>query len=92
MLQQSRDSLLQKLFPVAVVSQQTKHNDVKVQTKPVVVTVVSKFKVCPLQTLNSLFLVTPIMRARRLRFSKWKPSSTVDHSRTVTFNIISRSH
>lgn len=46
MLQQSQDFLLQKLFPVAAMNQQTKENDIKAQTKPVVVTVVSKFKVC----------------------------------------------
>lgn len=59
MLQQSRDSLLQKLFPVAVVSQQTKHNDVKVQTKPVVVTVVSKFKGSLEQLMAILHSTTP---------------------------------
>nr|XP_056721013.1 unconventional myosin-XIX [Euleptes europaea] len=44
LLQQSQDTLLQKLFPVSATSQKPNQNDVKTQTKPAIVTVVSKFK------------------------------------------------
>ncbi|XP_066491809.1 unconventional myosin-XIX isoform X2 [Tiliqua scincoides] len=59
MLQQSQDSMLQKLFPVSAVSQQTKKNDIKAQTKPVVVTVVSKFKGSLEQLMAILHSTTP---------------------------------
>lgn len=48
LLQLSQDSLLQKLFPVETTSQKTSTNEIRTQMKPVVVTVVSKFKVCPI--------------------------------------------
>ncbi|XP_077168700.1 unconventional myosin-XIX isoform X2 [Paroedura picta] len=53
LLQQSQDPLLQKLFPASATSQKTNPNNVKTQTKPVVVTVVSKFK-GSLETLMQL--------------------------------------
>ncbi|KAJ6657880.1 hypothetical protein lerEdw1_001800 [Lerista edwardsae] len=59
MLQQSQDALLQKLFPVAAMNQQTKKSDIKAQTKPVVVTVVSKFKGSLEQLMAILHSTTP---------------------------------
>ncbi|KAL8199148.1 UNVERIFIED_CONTAM: hypothetical protein K2H54_035503, partial [Gekko kuhli] len=44
MVEKNKDPLLQTLFPASATSQNTNSNDVKTQTKPVVVTVVSKFK------------------------------------------------
>ncbi|XP_061460786.1 unconventional myosin-XIX isoform X1 [Rhineura floridana] len=57
LLQLSQDSLLQKLFPVESTSQKT--NDVKPQTKPVVVTVVSKFKGSLEKLMGILHSTTP---------------------------------
>lgn len=48
-LQNSKDPLLQKLFPVAEGNQ----NNIKTQNRAAVVTVVSKFKVHPIQVLFS---------------------------------------
>lgn len=57
LLQQSQDPLLQQLFPVTAESPQTNQNDFKTQTKPVVATVVSKFKVCLVMRFKSIWIL-----------------------------------
>ncbi|XP_054857287.1 unconventional myosin-XIX isoform X2 [Eublepharis macularius] len=59
LLQQSQDPLLRKLFPVSAVSQLPDQNSVKIQTKPAVVTVVSKFKGSLEQLMEILNSTTP---------------------------------
>ncbi|XP_028564398.2 unconventional myosin-XIX isoform X1 [Podarcis muralis] len=59
LLQLSQDSLLQKLFPVETTSQKTSTNEIRTQMKPVVVTVVSKFKGSLEKLMEILHSTTP---------------------------------
>ncbi|KAJ7308872.1 hypothetical protein JRQ81_008146 [Phrynocephalus forsythii] len=56
LLRRSQDPLLQKLFPL---SQKASNSDVKAQTKPGVITVVSKFKGSLEQLMGILYTTTP---------------------------------
>ncbi|XP_013925501.1 PREDICTED: unconventional myosin-XIX [Thamnophis sirtalis] len=59
LLQQSQDTLLQKLFPVEETHSKPDENDTKAQAKPALVTVVSKFKGSLEQLMEILHSTTP---------------------------------